>query len=304
MKVLITGGAGFIGSHIADLFINRGFEVIIVDNLSSGDKTNVPNNAKFYELDILSPDLEDIFTTERPDVVIHEAAQVDVNESILNPVQDAEKNILATIQLLENSRKTNVKKFLYSSSCAVYGDTKDVSITEDFPLSPLSFYGLSKWSSEEYIKIYSKLYGLPYTIFRYANVYGPRQKATGEGGVVAIFSQKLVQKEQLLIYGDGNQTRDFVYVKDVARANLLALTKGDHHIINISTNTKTRINDLLTLMARIHNIKVEPSYQAKKIGDIVHSRLHNEQAKSQLDWIPHYSLQQGLSETLTYFQSL
>ena len=226
MKVLVTGGAGFIGSHIVDTLIESGYEVVVVDNLSSGKKEYLNDKAIFYDLDLHSKQIEDVFEKELPDFVIHEAAQVDVSISIHHPYFDAYSNILGTIHLLELSRKYHVKKVIYASSCAVYGETGDYSIQENSKIQPISFYGASKYTPELYIQLYQKLYGLPYTILRYANVYGPRQTPKGEGGVISIFVQKLLKNENLIIYGYGTQTRDFVYVKDVAHANLLVLTKG------------------------------------------------------------------------------
>ena len=233
MKVLVTGGAGFIGSHIVDMLIEDGHEVIIIDNLSTGKKEFINKKATFYLLDINSPQLEQIFSKEKPEYVIHQAAQVDVALSIQDPVCDADSNILGTIRLLECCKKFKIRKIIYASSCAVYGETNDCSIHENFIVQPLSFYGASRYTSELYIQLNHKFSGTPYTILRYANVYGPRQTPKGEGGVIAIFMQKALKGEQPVIFGDGEQTRDFVYVKDVASANLSALKNGTNEIINI-----------------------------------------------------------------------
>jgi UDP-glucose 4-epimerase len=304
VKVLVTGGAGFIGSHIVELLIAEGYEVVVIDNFLTGQRKSVPPEAKLYEMNITSPQMENVFAEEKPDYVIHLAAQIDVAKSIQNPVGDAEQNILGTIGMLHWCHKFQVRKIVFSSSCAVYGETADCSITEDFPIQPLSFYGLSKSISEMYIQFYQSFYGLPFTILRFANVYGPRQGATGEGGVIATFFRKIIKGESPFIYGKGEQTRDFVYVKDVAAANLLSLTKGNNEIINIGCNEKTSINQLVGLMSAIQSVPVSPIYLPKREGDIQHSLLNYAKAKESLGWQPQYDLQAGLVETGKYFQGI
>nr|WP_309101231.1 NAD-dependent epimerase/dehydratase family protein [Fredinandcohnia onubensis] len=300
MKVLVTGGAGFIGSHIVDLLVEQGYEVIVVDNLSTGHLTNLTPNARFYKADIRTSKLDDIFQQEKPAYVIHQAAQVDVSKSILDPSKDAEINILGTVRLLSCCVKYNVQKIIYASSCAVYGETDDCSITESFPIKPLSFYGLSKYIPEVYIKLFHELHRLPYTILRYANVYGPRQSPKGEGGVISIFFKKLISRESPSIYGNGEQTRDFVFVKDVAKANVLSLHKGSNEILNIGSNEKISINQLYQMITSI-TPNSPPIYHSPRKGDILYSRLDNEKAKRVLGWEPSKPLLEGLKESYEFY---
>ncbi|WP_066256218.1 NAD-dependent epimerase/dehydratase family protein [Neobacillus drentensis] len=303
MKVLVTGGAGFIGSHVVDLLIQSGYEPIVVDNLRSGNKDFVPPSVRFIDMDISSPQIEAVFAKEKPDVVIHLAAQVDVAYSIQNPVEDATQNILGTIRLLTCCHKYNVKKFIFSSSCAVYGEKDDCSIKETFPILPQSFYGISKYTSEMYIHIFNILHNVPFTILRYANVYGPRQSSKGEGGVISIFFKKVLNGESPFIFGDGEQTRDFVYVKDVALANVLAIENGTNEIFNIGCNSKTSINELYQMTTSLASINIPSISMPVRKGDIRYSRLDNTKAVNFLGWNPVYELQAGLNETLKYFKS-
>ncbi len=302
MKVLVTGGAGFIGSHVVDLLIQSGYEPIVVDNLRSGKREHVPPHVRFIDLDISSPKIEDVFAKEKPDVVIHLAAQVDVAYSIQNPVEDANQNILGTIRLLECCNKYDVKKFIFSSSCAVYGEKDECSIKETIPIQPQSFYGISKYTSEMYIQIFNILHNVPFTILRYANVYGPRQTSKGEGGVISIFFKKVLNGESPFIFGDGEQTRDFVYVEDVAKANVLAIEKGTNEIFNIGCNSKTSINELYQMTTSIASINIPSISMPVRKGDIRYSRLDNTKAINLLGWIPVYDLQAGLNETLKYYK--
>jgi UDP-glucose 4-epimerase len=302
MKVLVTGGAGFIGSHIVDQALEAGYEVCIVDNLSTGKREQVNPQASFYEMDIESPDIERVFQEENPDFVIHQAAQSSVPVSVHNPVRDAEINIVGTINLLEAARKHDVRKVIYASSAAVYGEPQYMGIDEIHPKQPLSPYGISKYVPEFYLNAYYHLYGLKYTAFRSANVYGERQDPKGEGGVVSIFVDRALAGEGLTVFGDGRQTRDFVYVKDVARANIMALTSGDNEIFNISTNEETSINQLIALMNNALGTELKVKYDAPREGDILHSYLENTNATEKLGWTPRYSLQQGLEKTLHFYR--
>ena len=304
MKILVTGGAGFIGSYVVDLLIQHGHETVIVDNFCSGKKGIIPSQAHLVEMDINSPQMERIFAREKPDVVIHMAAQVDIAVSIQDPLHDAKQNILGTIQLLNYCQKYNVKKVIFSSSCAVYGETTDCSITESFPINPLSFYGLSKYTSEKYIQLFHNLNQIPFTILRYANVYGPKQTSKGEGGVISTFFGKILNGEAPFIYGNGEQTRDFVYVRDIAMANVLALNKGTNGVFNVGCNTKTSVNELLKMMGSIASVDISPITKPARGGDIQHSRLDNMKAATVLGWQPSYDLFTGLSETFNYYKAI
>lgn len=304
MKILVTGGAGFIGSHVVELLLQRGHETVIVDNFYTGKKDAVPAQVHVIEMDINSPQMEGVFALEKPDVVIHLAAQVDVAISIQNPAHDAEQNILGTIRLLNYCQKYNVQKVIFSSSCAVYGETIDCSIMESFPIKPLSFYGLSKSTSERYIQLFNTLNQVPFTILRYANVYGPRQTSKGEGGVISTFFENILNGEAPYIYGDGEQTRDFVYVKDIAKANVLAINKGANEIFNIGCNTKTSVNELLKMMTSLVPDYITPITKPARDGDIQHSRLDNTKAATILGWQPSHELLTGLSDTFDYYKGM
>lgn len=301
MKVLVTGGAGFIGSHVVDLLIKSGHVPIVVDHLGTGIKDNLTAGVKFYKIDITSTNIEDVFENERPDIVIHLAAQVDIAHSIKDPAGDAFQNIIGTVRLLTCCQKYQVKKFIFSSTCAVYGEQGDKSIQETFHIQPISYYAISKYTSELYIQAFNALYKVPFTILRYANVYGPRQSSKGEGGVVSIFFKKLLAGESPSIYGDGEQTRDFIYVKDVAKANILAIEKGTNQIFNIGCNSKTSINELYSIMTKITGQSLSPIPMPERDGDIRHSCLDSSKAVALLNWNPDYDLSAGLLETYNHY---
>ncbi|MFS0777204.1 NAD-dependent epimerase/dehydratase family protein [Neobacillus sp. 3P2-tot-E-2] len=301
MKVLVTGGAGFIGLHFVEKLLNEKMDVVIVDNLSSGIKERIPKSATFYEADIEDLLIENIFATEKPDYVVHLAAQVSVPVSMKNPLADCLANIAGTVNLLQNCVKYNVKKFIFASSAAVYGEPAYLPIDEDHPQHPISFYSLSKQTSEQYIKLYAKHFGLNHSILRFANVYGPGQNSHGEAGVISIFLNSIFEQIPPIIYG-GEQTRDFVYVKDVADGIYCALYNGSNHTFNISINTETKINELLTLMLTKVNTNLTPVIKPQRIGDIAQSRLDNTKALTELHWVPRYSLERGLQETIDIYQ--
>jgi len=302
-KVLVTGGAGFIGSHVVDKFILKGYNVVVVDNLSTGDPKNLNKRAKIHEVDITSPELNRIFLQERPDYVVHQAAQIDVQKSLADPLYDARVNIIGTLNILECSRKIGVKKLVYASSAALYGDPEYLGIDEQHRAYPMSNYGVSKYTPEHYLRVYDGLYGLSYVVLRYANVYGPRQLATGEGGVISIFINRMLNNKPPVVFGDGKQTRDFIYVEDVAEANLKAVEGDSKGVYNISTNKQTSVNQLVELLKGIIKTDVEPVYKAPRAGDIRHSFLDNTKAVKELKWKPRTTLYEGLCRTVEYYRS-
>lgn len=303
MRVMVTGGAGFIGSHTVDKLIDAGAEVLIVDNLSTGKEENINRKADFIRLDIESESLHDVFEKFRPEFVIHQAAQVSVPNSVKYPVHDCKNNILGTVNLLENCRKNGVKKVVYSSSAAVYGNPDTIKISEDNPVIPLSFYGVSKLTPEFYLNVFSHLYGLRYTVLRYANVYGPRQDALGEGGVISIFATKLLTGLSPVVFGDGEQTRDFIYVEDVAAANVKALSGADNMILNVGTGERISVNKLLSVMAEIINSGIKPVHADERQGDIKHSCMEIGRIKEYLGWEPDFSLAEGLAKTMEFYKN-
>jgi UDP-glucose 4-epimerase len=302
MNVLVTGGAGFIGSNLVDALIEAGHQVTVVDNLSTGKREYVNRRADFQQMHIQDARLAEVFGASRPEVVFHLAAQINVQTSLEEPGLDADVNILGSIRVLELCRLYRVRKIIYPSSAAVYGDPLYLGIKEDHPIKPLSFYGISKYTPEPYIQVYADLYGLDYTILRYANVYGMRQDPKGEGGVISMFLNKMVNGVPPVIYGNGEQTRDFIYIKDVVSANLAAIDRGSRAVLNISTNRSTRIQELVVLMSRILGCSGTAIYQEGRPGDIEHSRLDHTEAVKQLDWRPAYSLLQGLTETSEFYK--
>ncbi|WP_199900136.1 NAD-dependent epimerase/dehydratase family protein [Caldalkalibacillus mannanilyticus] len=261
MRVLVTGGAGFIGSHIVDRLVELKHEVAVVDNLGPTSIKYIHPGTTFYQVDIRSKDLETIFEKEQPEIVLHLAAQSVVPPSILDPMYDQSVNIGGTINILEQMKKVGSRKIIYSSSAAVYGEPISLPIDEGHPIKPISPYGMSKWMAEHYIALYHRMYGIDYTVFRYANIYGPRQTADGEGGVVSIFVDKLKKKETPVIFGDGQHTRDFVYVQDVAEANLVAMDKGEQITVNISSGEVVSVLDLLEALNQVTGLAVQLSMQ-------------------------------------------
>lgn len=301
MKVLVTGGAGFIGSHIVDKCIADANSVVVVDNLSTGKKENINAEASFYHIDIQDSRLEEVFEKEQPQIVIHQAAQIHVNTSVEEPVFDAANNILGTIHLLECCRKYDVQKIVYASTAAVYGNPIYLPIDERHPIQPLSGYGCSKYSGEKYIEMYAELYGLKYTILRYANVYGERQDPRGEGGVISVFVDKTLRKDPLTIFGDGQQTRDYIFVGDIASANVQAMVRGDGEILNIGTGVSTSLNDVARMFDAVSKRENQMDYGPERLGDIKHSYFNPQKAYGELSWSPEMSLMDGLQRTYAYY---
>lgn len=303
-KVLVTGGAGFIGSHIVDKLIEENYEVVIVDNLYTGTKKNLKKSVDFYKCDITSEEIYHIIEKCKPEYIIHQAAQVSVSKSIKEISRDAEVNVLGSIKLIDAAIKNHVKKIVFASSAAVYGNPIHVPVDIKHPINPLSPYGLSKYTIEKYLKLAKEIYGLDFAILRYSNVYGPRQSSNGEGGVVSIFFNNIINNLPIEIHGDGNQTRDFIYVKDVANANVLALKNGSGKTLNISTGVGVSIIELYEEIKAVTNKNSKIIYKKKRLGDIKHSILDNTLTKSVLNWKPNYSLKNGLEEYLKLYLKL
>lgn len=303
MKILITGGAGFIASNIADRYLELGHEVVIVDNLITGQKDNIPPAAKFYEMDICDEALKNVFETECPDIVNHHAAQMDVRRSVADPIYDASVNVLGTLNILQNCVKYKVQKFIFASTGgAIYGEQDYFPADENHPTRPISPYGITKLTTEKYLFFYNLGYGLKYTVLRYANVYGPRQNPHGEAGVVAIFSKKMLKKEQPKINGEGTQTRDYVFVGDVVKANELALASGDNKIYNIGTGIETNVNELFRKIARFMDYPVEEVHGPGMPGEQMRSVLDASYIKKELGWQPSVNLDDGLRKTVDFFR--
>ncbi|MBB6638396.1 NAD-dependent epimerase/dehydratase family protein [Cohnella thailandensis] len=297
MKALVTGGAGFIGSHLADALRLGGAEVHIIDNLSSGLREQVHPSARLHEEDITMENISDLIQAIRPDVLFHLAAQIDVQSSIANPAQDSNTNVVGTLRILQACKQSGVRKLVFSSTSAVYGEGSQYPKDESMATSPISFYGLSKDTAEKSIRLFHRLSGLPYTILRYSNVYGPRQTSRGEGGVISVFMNKLKQNLPLTVHGTGEQTRDFIYVQDIVEANLAAVRKGDGQTVNISTGRRTSINQLVDLLKRIHEPELGVEHSPARAGDIRDSCLDNRLAERVLEWSPRSSLIEGLKQT-------
>ncbi len=307
MRILVTGGAGFIASHVVDAYVKDGHEVVVLDNLSFGTREFVNPKARFYEVDIRNKkEIETIFKKEKPEILNHHAAQISVRESVADPLNDAQINILGFLNLLEAGRKNGLRKVIFASSGGVvYGEAEKFPTAENYlPLNPLSPYGVSKLTSEYYLKFYHKTYDIDYLALRYANVYGPRQNPHGEAGVVAIFTLKLLKGETPIINGDGLQTRDYVYVGDVVEANKEALISSGIGAFNIGTSRETNVIEIFDNIKKLIGINIGASHGPAKSGEQKRSCLDADLAQKALGWKAKVGLKDGLKKTVEYFQKL
>lgn len=304
MRITVTGGAGFIGSHLVDRLIEDGHTVQVIDNLYTGNKEFVHSKAQFVELDIRDPKLYSVLEEFCPDYIFHEAAQTEVSTSMSDPMLDCDINLMGLINLLNAAVKLDIKKFLMPSSAAVYGNLDTLPLNEDMIGNPSSFYGLTKLTTEHYLRIYHEAFGLPYICYRYSNVFGPRQGNGGEGGVISIFAKATVQDSPIIIYGDGKQTRDFIYVDDVVEANILGMQHQVIGIYNVSTGISSSVNLLVDEFRNISGKDIEVVYDKPRLGDIRDSVLSTDKSKKGLLFTAKYNLHDGLIKTYEYFKTV
>jgi UDP-glucose 4-epimerase len=301
-KVLITGGAGFIGSNLADALLRLGWEVIIVDNLSTGRLENVPDRVNFYQVDIVNPKLKSIFAKEKPNVVWHLASLTDTSVSEESIRQDIEINLIGTLNTLTAASQVNAQKFIFSSTAAVYGNTKSLPIPEITTPNPISPYGIGKLTCENYIRIYCEFCRMKYTILRYGNVYGPRQYPKGESGAIPIFIDQMLSGRTPALYGNGNQIRDYINVEDVVAASIQAIRKADGKTINIGTAQGTSTRQLYAMIAQELEFNAPPKTTNPRVGEIVKSILDNSLAKKELNWRPKTHLATGIVKTINWWK--
>ncbi|MEO2073948.1 MAG: NAD-dependent epimerase/dehydratase family protein [Bacillus sp. (in: firmicutes)] len=302
MRVLITGGYGFIGSFVAEKFHNEGHEVYIIDNLSSGNKENVQFKHTFYQLNVEDQLCEEIFHANQFELVIHLAAQVNVGTSMENPYLDSQSNILGLVNMLQLANKYGVKKVMFASSAAVYGLNENIPLKEDALCDPLSPYGINKWVGELYCQKWNEVFGVATLCYRFSNVYGPKQGTVGEGGVISIFINNVLEGLPIQVFGDGEQTRDFIYVEDVANAIYRGVEYDLKGVYNLSTNTETSVNEFINTLENLADVK-EVVYKEPKQGDIKFSRLDNTKIKQELNWVPFHNFEEGLIKTYDWFES-
>ena len=300
---LVTGGAGFIGSHLVNRLLSLGYRVVVVDNLSSGKLRNINHAAIFHHGDITDRAVVEFIHREQPDLVFHLAAQTSVTHSTRDSIQDANVNVIGTLRLLEAARLYGIDKLIYSSTGgALYGDPQYNPCSEDHPVAPLSPYGVSKYAAEMYLELYHRLYQVDYTVLRCANVYGPRQDPDGEAGVVAIFTQAMLEGRPPTIFGDGKQSRDFVYVDDVIDANLCAIERGNGRSYNIGTGQMTTINRIFESLKEIIGYRGDAERGPMRLGEVYEISLDAAKAAQELGWTPATSLDDGLRQTVEYFR--
>lgn len=304
MKILVTGGAGFIGSHLVDHLIKEGCKVIIVDNLSTGRKENLNPKAKFYKIDICSPKISQIFKKEKPEVVFHFAAHIEARGSIKNPISDAKTNILGSLNILENCRKFKIREIIFASSGGeIYGAAKKIPTPENYPPHPLSPYGVSKLAVEEYLEVYYQLFGLIWKALRYGNVYGPRQNPYGEAGVIAIFTNKMLKNEQVFIHGNGRQTKDYIFIEDAIEATILSLKKGFIGPLNIATGKETSVLEIFNQIKKMTESSVRKKHVPLPAIAFPRGCLNVKGAKKTLGWQIKYSFDEGLKKTVDWFKN-
>lgn len=299
MRIVVTGGAGFIGSHVVDAYVGLGHEVLIIDDLSAGRREQVNPQARLVELDIASPEIGDVLRDFRPEVINHHAAQTSVRNSVSDPLNDCRRNIVGSINLLEAAWQAGVGKIIYiSSGGAIYGEPETLPCPEDNPIAADSPYGISKHTVEHYLGVYSTLHGLRYTTLRYGNVYGPRQDPYGEAGVVAIFAAQMLADEQAVINGTGEQQRDYVYIADVVRANVAALDSGDGTALNIASGVGTSVKEIFAMLKAATGYQREAGYGPAKPGETFRIFLDIRRAHDVLGWTPEVPLEEGIAQTV------
>jgi len=303
-KVLVTGGAGFIGSHVVDACLEAGHEVVALDNLHAGNRENVHPDAAFVELDVRSPELATTMQEFEPEYVHHMAAQIDVRRSLEDPMFDADVNIIGGLNLLEQCVKVNVKKFVFASTGgAIYGEPKNLPADESTEPNPKCHYAASKLGFEHYLKLYRALYNLDYTILRYPNVYGPRQRPDGEAGVCSILTGLMLNGKKPTLYGHGEPLRDYVYVGDIARANLLAMERGSGACVNTGSGRGTSVRELFDVLRGLIGFDEDPDLAPLRPGEIDKVYISGDQAKAVLGWEPQVSLQEGLARTVEHIRA-
>lgn len=305
MKILVTGGAGFIGSNLVDALIKAGHSVVIIDSLINGQKEFINNQANFYHLDILDKKIEKVFLKEQPEAVFHLAAQIDLRKSVEDPFFDAKVNIEGSLNVIETARRSGVKKIIFASTAGVYGYTveKDIPTLESIKPAPAFPYSINKLAIEYYLVCFYKIFNLPYVVLRYANVYGPRQNTKGEAGVIALFIDRLLSGQQATVNGDGQQTRDFIYIDDIVAANLKALEADQVGIYNISTSRETNIVDVFEMISKSAGVDKQANFGLAKDDEQKRSCLDYSLAKKELGWKPQVEIDQGIEKTTAWFKN-